>query len=66
MTKAVEKETERYAWELWLTFDGNAKAETPYNKFLQKIKEPKRIKNNRSDQEVIQDAESILKMMKRT
>ncbi|MCM3686067.1 hypothetical protein [Mesobacillus subterraneus] len=64
--KAIEKDTDRAAWELWLTFDGKAKSETPFNKFLQKIKEPQREKDNRSDDEVIQDAEDILKMMKRT
>lgn len=66
LLKAIEKDTERAAWELWLTFDSKAKAETPYPKFLQKIKEPHREKDNRTDDEVIQDAEDILKMMKRT
>lgn len=66
LMKAIEKDTDRAAWELWLTFDGKAKAETPYPKFLQKIKEPQKEKDNRTDDEIIEDAANILKLMKRT
>lgn len=64
--KAIEKDTDRAAWELWLTFSGEAKQNLPFAEYLRKIKQPPQVKSNRTDDEVIQDAEDILKMMKRT
>jgi hypothetical protein len=65
--KAREKEVERLAWELWLSLDGEAKKETPFNEFLQKMKEPPHQNNDkRTDEEILQDAEHILNLMKRS
>ena len=64
--KAREKETERTAWELWLTFDGQAKKDNPWDKYLKKFKNPPKAKDNRTDEEILSDAEDILRMMKRT
>jgi hypothetical protein len=65
--KAREKEVERTAWELWLTFDGETKKENPFNEYLQKVKQPTiQNKDTRSEEEVLKDAENILKSMKRS
>jgi hypothetical protein len=65
--KAREKELERLAWELWLTFDQETKNETPFKEFLKKIKQPTvHSQDTRSDEEVLKDAENILKSIKRS
>lgn len=59
--KAVEKDLEQSAWELWLTYDTNTKNEMPFTKFLQGIKEPRKENDTRTEEEILQDAENILK-----
>jgi len=66
LKKATEKDTERYAWELWLTFPEERKQKLPFAEYLRKVKEPTRIAEKRTDEEVIKDAEDILQLMKRT
>jgi hypothetical protein len=65
--KAHDKEVERTAWELWLTLDGETKKENPFNEYLQKVKQPSiQNKDSRSEEDVLKDAENILKSMKRS
>jgi hypothetical protein len=65
--KAREKEVERTAWELWLTLDKEGKDENPFGEFLRKFKEPKAVNvDTRTDEEIIQDAEHILTLTKRS
>jgi hypothetical protein len=59
--KAREKETERTAWELWLTFDGQAKKENPWGEYLKNFKKPPEQKDNRTEEEILKDAENIMK-----
>jgi hypothetical protein len=63
--KASEKDVERTAWELWLTMEN--KQDNPFGEFLRKFKEPK-VENTdtRTDEEIIQDAEHILTLTKRS
>jgi hypothetical protein len=65
--KAREKEVERTAWELWLTLDGEGKDKNPFGEFLRKFKEPKAVNTDtRTDEEIVQDAEHILTLTKRS
>ncbi|TWE06400.1 hypothetical protein FB550_102422 [Neobacillus bataviensis] len=66
--KAVEKDIERQAWEQWLVAYQNMTKENfiSFNDYFKQLKQPQRVKDNRSDDEIIQDAESILKSMKRS
>lgn len=65
--KALEKDLERNAWELWLTFNDELKKETPFTDFLSKIKEPAQNNDTRTEEEILQDAENILNsIVKRT
>ena len=66
--KAFEKTIEERSWERWLVdyskmTKDNFKSFTDY---LKEIKQPPKREDNRSDDEVIEDAENILKMMKRS
>jgi hypothetical protein len=66
--KAIDKELESRAWERWLVDYSrmNEKNFKSFGEYLKEIKQPPRPKDNRSDEEVINDAESILKSMKRS
>lgn len=66
--KAVEKNTERQVWEQWLAAYPNMTKETfiSFNDYFKKMKQPQNTNDNRSDDEIIQDAENILKRMKRS
>lgn len=64
--KASEKDIERTAWEMWLTFDGQTKNDNPWESYLKKFKEPLKQRVSRTEDEIMQDAENILNMMKRT
>lgn len=65
--KAREKEVERLSWELWLTLDSQEKKENPFNDFLQKMKQPKSANfDMRTDEEIIEDAEHIIDLLKRS
>jgi hypothetical protein len=66
--KAVEKDSERQAWEQWLADYTKMTQENfvPFSEYLKKLREPLKQKDNRSDEEVIGDAENILKSMKRS
>lgn len=64
--KAREKETERIAWELWLTLDKEGKQDMPFGEFLRKFKEPAKEKAILSEKDIMKDAESILDMFKRS
>lgn len=62
--KAYEKETEERSWELWLTFDIESKKKQPFNVFLDEMKEPNHKKDLRTDEEILNDADKIISMMK--
>jgi hypothetical protein len=63
--KAHDKDVERTAWELWLTMEN--KQDNPFGEFLQRFKEPKAVNvDTRTDEEIIQDAEHILTLTKRS
>jgi hypothetical protein len=65
--KAHEKEVESRAWELWLTLDRETKNENPFGEFLKKLKEPQvQTTDTRTEEQVLQDAEHIVKLMKRS
>jgi hypothetical protein len=66
--KAVDKNTERLAWEQWLVAYQNMTQENfiSFSDYLKQLKKPQRAKDNRSDDEIIQDAENILKSLKRS
>lgn len=66
--KANEKNIEQRAWERWLVDYSKMTEENfvPFPKYLQILTQPKQNADNRSDDEIIEDAENILNMMKRT
>lgn len=66
--KAVEKNTERQAWEQWLVDYARMTKDNfkPFSEYLREMKTPLKPKDNRSDDEIINDAENILKGMKRS
>lgn len=65
--KAVEKTIEKQAWEQWLVAYSKMTKETfiSFSDYLKKLKQPK-VTTSKTDEEVIEDAENILKMMKRS
>jgi hypothetical protein len=67
ISKAHDKDLEERAWELWLTFDAEAKRQTSYKNLLDEMKKPKIINTDtRTDDEIIQDAEYIINLLKRS
>jgi hypothetical protein len=66
--KAAEKIHEKYAWDQWLTVYPNMTKENfvSFNDFLKQLKTPHRLKDRRSDEEIIRDAELILKNGRRS
>jgi hypothetical protein len=66
--KAVEKSVEQRAWEQWLVDYNRMTKENfkPFSTYLKELKQPVRKKDNRSDEEIINDSENILKSMKRS
>ncbi|TYS91895.1 hypothetical protein [Rossellomorea aquimaris] len=64
LAKAKENIAESRVWEQWLSVYPNMEEETfiPYSKYLEELKKPP--KKQKTDEEVIQDAENILKNMK--
>lgn len=66
--KAVEKNSERQAWEQWLVAYQSMTKENfiSFNDYLKQLKQPQQPRDNRTDDEIIQDAENILKSMKRS
>lgn len=67
LAKAYEKELEHTAWEYWLTLDNQTKSSTPFNKFLEELKGQGRPNHPiQTDEDIIEDSQRILKMMKRS
>lgn len=66
--KAMEKNIERQAWEQWLVAYSNMTEKTfiSFSDYLKQLKKPPQSKDTRTDDEIINDAESILKSMKRS
>lgn len=66
--KAIDKNVEKIIWEKWLVDYQRMTKENfvPFSEYLQKAKAPPQSKDNRTEEEVIDDAENILKMMKRS
>jgi heme oxygenase len=66
--KATEKSFEEKAWERWLVDYSKMTKENfkSFAQYLKEIKQPPRSVDNRSDEEIINDAEEILKSMKRS
>jgi hypothetical protein len=66
--KAIDKELEQRAWERWLVDYSrmNEKNFKSFADYLKEIKQPSQKKDNRTDEEIVNDAESILKSMKRS
>lgn len=66
---AKEKELEETAWEYWLTFDAEEQKRNPFTRYLSELKknvlDPKK-STEKTETEIMQDAENILNMMKRT
>lgn len=65
--KATEKNNEDRVWEQWLVAYPNMTAETfiSFPDYLKKMKQP-RVEDTRTDEEIIEDAENILKSFKRS
>ena len=66
IAKANEKDRERVAWELWLSFDDERKNKQPYQELLDKFKAPREVKEIVAEEEIMNEAENILNMFKRT
>jgi hypothetical protein len=66
--KAVEKTVEQQAWEQWLVDYSRMTKENfkPFSEYLKEMKKPLKTTDNRTDEEIISDAENILKSMKRS
>jgi hypothetical protein len=65
--KAREKENERLAWELWLSYSEQTKQKLPFKKVLDQFKQNKPVKRDtRTEEEIINDAQNIMKLMKRS
>jgi hypothetical protein len=66
---AKEKELEETAWEYWLTMDIKLQKKQPFTKYLSELKknalDPKTTVE-KTEAEIMQDAENILNSMKRT
>ncbi|CAM3729671.1 hypothetical protein MEZE111188_05580 [Mesobacillus zeae] len=69
LSKAREKELEETVWEYWLTLDTEAQKKQPFNVYLRELKkaasDPK-TSVGLTEEEILQDAENILKSMGRT
>lgn len=69
LMKAKEKELEETAWEYWLTMDTEFQKKNPFTRYLSELKKnalnPKTTVE-RTEAEIMQDAENILNSMKRT
>jgi hypothetical protein len=65
--KAIEKTIEHQVWERWLVDYSKMTQETfkSFSDYLKEVLNPQRI-DNRTDEEVLNDAENILKSMKRS
>lgn len=67
LKKAYDKELERTAWEYWLTLDNQAKKNNPFNKFMESLRKEEPSNNDkRTEEEIVNDAQNILKLMKRS
>ena len=67
LVKAYDKELERTAWEYWLTLDEQSKKNNPFNTFMENLrKEDPSNTDKRTEEEIIEDSQHILKMMKRS
>ena len=66
--KAIDKNMEQQAWERWLVDYTKMSEENfiSFTDYMKKLKAPQPIKDDRTDDEVISDADNILKSMKRT
>jgi hypothetical protein len=66
--KAAEKNNEHQAWEQWLVDYSRMTKENfkPFSEYLRELKQPLKPKDRRSEEEILHDAESILKSMKRS
>lgn len=66
--KATEKDIEHQAWEQWLVAYARMTKETfiSFSDYLKQLKQPTQPTDNRTDDEIINDAENILKSMKRS
>ncbi|WP_226085644.1 hypothetical protein [Mesobacillus sp. S13] len=67
-TKAIDRNVEKFIWEKWLVDYQRMTPDNfvPFSEYLRKAKEPPKPKDNRSDEEILADADDILKMMKRS
>lgn len=66
--RASDKNIEERAWERWLVDYSKMTKENfkSFADYLKDLKQPPRAKDSRSDEEIINDAEEILKSMKRS
>jgi hypothetical protein len=66
--KAIEKTIERQVWERWLVDYAKMTKENfkSFSDYLKEVMKPPSPKDNRSDEEIINDADNILKSMKRS
>jgi hypothetical protein len=66
--KAMQKTIEHQVWERWLVDYSKMTKETfkSFKDYLNEVLKPPQPKDNRTDDEVIDDAENILKSMKRS
>ena len=46
---------------MWLTFDARAKESEPWEEYLKRYKKPPEQKDTRTEEEILQDAENIMK-----
>jgi hypothetical protein len=65
--KAVAKTNEEQVWEQWLVDYSQMDEKTfiPFSDYLKRLKQPMR-EDKRTDEEIIEDAEQILNMFKRS
>jgi hypothetical protein len=66
--KAIEKTIEHQVWERWLVDYSKMTKETfkSFKDYLSDVLKPPQPKDNRSDEEIINDADNILKSFKRS
>jgi hypothetical protein len=66
--RASEKYIEEQAWQRWLVDYAKMTKENfvSFTDYFKKLKQPPKAKDNRSDEEIINDADNILKSMKRS
>lgn len=65
--KAIVKNNEEQVWDQWLVDYSHMDEKTfvPFSDYLKRLKNPKR-EDKRTDDEIINDAEQILNMFKRS